>query len=68
MGLKKYKLGELIKLCDNRNSDNYFKLSDVKGISIKKEFIETKADIENVKIGWHIFNKAMIYAAFSIEA
>ncbi len=50
MGLKKYKLGELIKLCDNRNSDNYFKLSDVKGISIKKEFIETKADMAGVSL------------------
>jgi type I restriction enzyme S subunit len=48
--LKKYKLGELIELCDERNSDNQYKLSDVKGISIKKEFIETKADMAGVSL------------------
>lgn len=50
MKLKKYKLGELIELCDERNSDNQYKLSDVKGISIKKEFIETKADMAGVSL------------------
>lgn len=50
MGLSKYKLGELIELCDDRNSDNVFKLADVKGISIKKEFIETKADMAGVSL------------------
>ena len=50
MRLKKYKLGELIELCDERNSDNQYKLSDVKGISIKKEFIETKADMAGVSL------------------
>lgn len=50
MKLKKYKLGELITLCDERNSDNQYKLSDVKGISIKKEFIETKADMAGVSL------------------
>ena len=50
MGLNKYKLGDLIELCDERNSDNQYKLSDVKGISIKKEFIETKADMAGVSL------------------
>lgn len=50
MGLSKYKLGELIELCDDRNSDNIFTLDDVKGISIKKEFIETKADMAGVSL------------------
>lgn len=50
MMLKKYKLGELIELCDERNSDSQYKLSDVKGISIKKEFIETKADMAGVSL------------------
>lgn len=48
--MKKYKLGGLIELCDERNSDNQYKLSDVKGISIKKEFIETKADMAGVSL------------------
>ena len=50
MGLSKYKLGELIYLCDERNSDNVFTLDNVKGISIKKEFIETKADMAGVSL------------------
>jgi type I restriction enzyme S subunit len=54
MRLKKYKLGELIELCDERNSDNKYKLSDVKGISIKKEFIETKADMIGVSLAPYI--------------
>ena len=52
--MKKYKLGELIELCDERNSDNQYKLSDVKGISIKKEFIETKADMIGVSLAPYI--------------
>ena len=36
MAMKKYKLGELIELCDERNSDNQYRLSDVKGISINE--------------------------------
>ena len=50
MKLNKYKLGELISLSDERNSEENYKLSDVKGISIKKEFIETKADMKGVSL------------------
>ena len=54
MTMKRYKLGELIELCDERNSDNQYGLSDVKGISIKKEFIETKADMIGVSLAPYI--------------
>lgn len=50
MRLKKYKLGELIELCDERNSDNQYKLSDVKGISTEKVFIDTKANMDGVSL------------------
>lgn len=50
MALKKYKLGELIELSDERNSDLTYTLDDLKGISIKKTFIETKADMEGVSL------------------
>ena len=50
MRLKKYKLGELIELCDERNSDNKYKLSDVKGISTEKVFIDTKANMDGVSL------------------
>lgn len=50
MALNKYKLGDLISVCDERNSEEKYILSDVKGISIKKEFIETKADMVDVSL------------------
>ena len=34
MGLIKYKLGDLIQLCDARNDDLQYGIEDVKGISI----------------------------------
>lgn len=50
MGLSKYRLGELLSLCDGRNSNGVYTLADVKGISIKKEFIATKADMSGVSL------------------
>ena len=50
MALSKYKLGELIELRDERNSDGKFTLEDVKGISTGKEFIETKANMDGVSL------------------
>lgn len=50
MALTKYRLGELIELCDERNAELKYTLDDVKGISIQKIFIETKADMEGVSL------------------
>ena len=50
MGLKKYKLGELIELTDERNSMGRYSLEDVKGISTEKNFIETKANMNGVSL------------------
>ena len=50
MGLSKYKLGELIEQCDERNDDLRYNISDVKGISIQKNFIETKVDMSGVSL------------------
>lgn len=52
MGLTKYKLGELVEIVDVRNRDvnNKYKEDDVKGISIDKIFIETKANLKNVSL------------------
>ncbi len=50
MALKKVKLGDLLELCDERNSDLKYDLSYVRGISTKKEFIITKADMTGVKL------------------
>ncbi len=50
MALNKYKLGNLIQVVDERNSEEKYTLSDVKGISTQKEFIETKADMLDVSL------------------
>lgn len=50
MASSKYKLGQLLRLCEERNEELRYGIDDVKGISIQKEFIETKADMEGVSL------------------
>lgn len=68
MGLKKYKLGELLVLCDDRNTGNRYSLSDVKGISIKKEFIETKADMAGVSLAPYILVEPDSFAYVTVTS
>lgn len=44
------RLGSLIERMDIRNSDGKFKRSDVRGMSIKKQFTPTKADMAGVSV------------------
>ncbi len=46
MGLKKYKLGELIELSEERNSEGLYSIEYVRGISNTKEIMPTKADVD----------------------
>lgn len=50
MALTKYKLGDLLELSEDRNEDLEYGINDVKGISIQKVFIETKADMTGVSL------------------
>lgn len=50
MGLSKYKLGELIEQCDERNTKNDYLADDVRGISTEKSFIATKANLNGVSL------------------
>lgn len=50
MALTKYKLGELIELVDERNSDNLFGTDSVVGLGTQKEIISTKADLDGVSL------------------
>ena len=43
-------LGPYIQECDERNADNKLKLKDVRGVSIEKKFIPTKADMDGVSL------------------
>ena len=64
MGLTKYKLGQLIELVEETNSDELFGPADVRGISNLKEMMSTKADLNGrdlskfqiVRPGTFVFN------------
>ena len=44
------RLGELIELCDERNSEGKYGIDDVRGMTISKEIISTKADIKDTDL------------------
>lgn len=48
--LNKRKLGSLLSLCDATNEDLLFGLEHVRGISVNKIFIPTKANMEGVSL------------------
>ena len=50
MALTKYKLGDLLQLCEAKNENLQYDINSVKGISIQKVFIETKADMTDVSL------------------
>lgn len=68
MALTKYKLGELIQLEDARNRDGKFTLDNVKGISIQKKFIETKADMQGVSLSPYILVKPDFFAYVTVTS
>ena len=66
--LTTYKLGDLIELSDDRNSDGVYGIDDVKGISIKKVFIETKADMSGVSLTPYILVKPDYFAYVTVTS
>lgn len=50
MTMKKYKLGELIELVEETNSNELYGPDDVRGMTITKEIIPTKADVANTDL------------------
>ena len=64
MALTKYKLGDLIELSDERN----FELQYVKGITIQKIFIETKADMTGVSLKPYILVKPDSFAYVTVTS
>lgn len=68
MGLTKYKLGDLIELSYERNSDLTYDISNVKGISIQKKFIETKADMEGVPLRSYLLVKPDDFAYVTVTS
>ena len=68
MKLSEYKLGELIELNDTRNDDEKFTLDDVRGISIQKIFIDTKADMSGVSLKPYIIVKPDAFAYVTVTS
>ena len=50
MGLSKYNIGKLIELVEETNSVGVFGPDDVRGMTITKEIIPTKADVANTDL------------------
>ena len=51
------KIGEFIEQCDERNTNNQYNLKDLRGISIQKTFIYSKADMMNVSLTPYVLVK-----------
>ena len=58
----KLKIGEFIEQCDERNTENLYKLDDLRGISIQKKFIDTKADMMDVSLAPYVLVKPKYFA------
>ena len=67
-GTKTYRLGDLIELCDERNTEGKYTVDDVKGISIEKKFIETKADMSGVSLIPYILVKPGCFAYVTVTS
>ncbi|TNK81968.1 type I restriction endonuclease subunit S [Mycoplasmopsis pullorum] len=68
MALKKIKIGKLIAISEDKNTDNKYSISDVKGISIQKKFIETKADMEGVSLRSYLVVKPDDFAYVTVTS
>lgn len=68
MALNKYRLGELIELSNETNYENKYGLSDLKGMSVKKVFIETKADMNGVSLTPYLLVKPDYFSYVTVTS
>lgn len=54
---EKLEIGEFIEVCDERNSEGIYTLKNLRGVSIEKKFIDTKADMAGVSLAPYIVVK-----------
>ena len=59
---EKLKIGEFIEQSDERNTENLYNLDDLRGISIQKSFIDTKADMMDVSLTPYVLVKQKYFA------
>jgi len=48
------KIGDYIEQCDERNSEGKYDITNLRGVSIEKKFIDTKADMKGVSLSPYI--------------
>lgn len=68
MALTKIKLGKLISISEDKNTDGKYGINNVKGISIKKKFIETKADMDGVSLKPYLLVKPEDFAYVTVTS
>jgi type I restriction enzyme S subunit len=55
-------LKDYIEPCDKRNTDGIYTLNDLRGISIEKKFINSKADMKGVSLSSYILVKPTYFS------
>ncbi|MDO2407878.1 restriction endonuclease subunit S [Campylobacter magnus] len=68
MSLTKYNLGELIEQVIDKNTDLKYRLDDLKGLSVNKTFIETKADMLGVSLKPYLIVKPSDFAYVTVTS
>lgn len=61
-------LGEYIEPCDERNGEGKYTLEDVRGISILKELIFTKADMKEVSLSPYLLLKPKEFSYVTVTS
>lgn len=56
------KIHDYIEPCDEKNTDNIFTLDNLRGISIQKKFIDSKADMKGVSLSPYLIVKPESFA------
>ena len=68
MRLTKVRLGDLVELSTETNSELKYGIEDVKGLSIQKKFIETKANMKGVSLKPYLIVKENEFVYVSVTS
>ena len=63
-----HRIGDFIQKEENNNKNEEYGIDDVKGISIQKKFIETKANMENVSLKPYLLVKPEHFAYVTVTS
>lgn len=66
--MPKTEIGPYIELVEEKNTDLQYKIEDVRGVSIEKKFIETKANMVNVSLAPYLVVRPKCYAYVTVTS